>query len=77
MRKPVFSYVNNKDADQPAHLCSLISIFVVYSLDNMISIYAISNVSRLKQVSVAEQAGFSFTYLQIPEDMFSRVMDHI
>ena len=34
MRKPVLSYVNNKDADQPAHPRSLISAFVFRFLDS-------------------------------------------
>ena len=29
------SYVNNKDTDQPAHLHSLISVFVIHSLDSI------------------------------------------
>ena len=37
----------NKDADQPAHLCSLISIFIVRCLDSTIPILAISKISRL------------------------------
>ena len=41
------SYVNNKDADQPAHLCSLISIFVICCLDSLISQVSISKISRL------------------------------
>ena len=39
-------YANNKGADQPAHLRSLISTFVVRCLDSMICILAISKVSR-------------------------------
>ena len=39
-------YANNKGADQPAHLCSLISTFVVCCLDSMICILANSKVSR-------------------------------
>ena len=39
-------YANNKDADQPAHPCSLISTFVVRCLDSMICALAISKVSR-------------------------------
>ena len=39
-------YANNKGADQPAHLHSLISTFVVHCLDSMICILAISKVSR-------------------------------
>ena len=37
----IMSYVNNKGADQPAHLGSLISTFVVCCLDHIISILAI------------------------------------
>ena len=39
-------YAKNKGADQPAHLRSLISTFVVCCLDSMICILAISKVSR-------------------------------
>ena len=38
-------YANNKGADQPAHLRSLISAFVVRCLDSIIPILAISKVS--------------------------------
>ena len=59
-------YANNKDADQPAHPCSLISIFVVRFFDStcIISIDALLNMSRLYLVSEAEPAGFSLTWLQ-------------
>ena len=40
-------YANNKGADQPAHLRSLISTFAVHCLDSMICILAISKVSRI------------------------------
>ena len=39
-------YANNKGADQPVHLRSLISTFVVRCLDSKICILAISKVSR-------------------------------
>ena len=43
MRKPVFAiYANNKDADQPVHLHSQISVFVVRCLDSIMLILAIS-----------------------------------
>ena len=41
MTKPVLPYANNKDADQPAHLRSLISVFVVWCLDRIIPILSI------------------------------------
>ena len=40
MRKPVLAYANNKGADQPAHPRSLISNFVVRSLDSVIHVTA-------------------------------------
>ena len=39
-------YANNKGADQPVHPRSLMNAFVVYCLDSMIFILAISTVSR-------------------------------
>ena len=56
-------YANNKDADQPVHLCSLISVFAVLSVDS-ISIDVISKISRLLLVSVAEQAGLNLFWSQ-------------
>ena len=47
MRKPVLPYANNKGADQPAHPRSLISTFVVRSLDSIIHVLAKSEISRL------------------------------
>ena len=38
---------NNKGADQPAHLRSLISAFVVCCLDSIISVESIAEISRL------------------------------
>ena len=50
-------YANKKSADQPAHPRSLVSAFVVHCLDSIISILAISNISRLWLASLAAQAG--------------------
>ena len=55
-------YANNKGEDQPAHLRSLISTFIIRCLYSIISILAQSKLSRLSVVSVAEQAGLSLTY---------------
>ena len=57
-------YANNKGADQPAHLHSLISTFVCFQV-SLVIILAESKISRL--VSVAEQAGLSLTWLQTPK----------
>ena len=40
------SYANNKGADQPAHLHSLISAFVVHSLGNIISLVSRSEIGE-------------------------------
>ena len=68
----LMSYVNNKGADQPAHPRSLISTFVVRCLDSMMCILAVSKVSRLQLIPVAEQTSLSLTWSKIPEDTFSR-----
>ena len=44
MRKPGYAIVNNKGADQPAHVRSLISTFVVHCLDSLIPILAKSKI---------------------------------
>ena len=41
------SHANNKGADQPAHLRSLISAFVVRCLDSIISLESVAEISRL------------------------------
>ena len=45
MRKPVLPHGNNKGPDQPAHLRSLISTFVVRCLDSIISLVSMSEIS--------------------------------
>ena len=56
-------YVNIKDADQPAYPRSLINVFVVRGMDDIIPIVGVSSISRLWLASVAEQAGSSLTWL--------------
>ena len=50
-------FESNKGADQPAHLRSLISAFVIRSLESFISKFAKREISTFDPVSVAEQAG--------------------
>ena len=64
-------YRNNKGADLPAHLHSLISAFFVHCLDSIIGILAKSKISSLFLVYIAEPANLSLTGSKIPEDMFS------
>ena len=63
-------YENNTGTDQTAHPRSLISAFVVRCLDSIIPILAISKISRLELAAVAEQAGLSLTWSQIPKTGF-------
>ena len=63
-------YANNKGADQPAHLHSLISVFVVRCLDSIIPLVSISKISSLHLASVAAQAGLSLPLLQNPKTGF-------
>ena len=55
-------FANNKGADQPAQLCSLISTFVICLLESMISNLAISAISIFYLVSEVEQTGFGMTW---------------
>ena len=50
--------MNNKDADQPAHLFSLISSFVVHCVDSMMPMVALSKISRHQLASLTKKASF-------------------
>ena len=64
-------YANNKDADQPAHPRSLISVFVVRCLASIISLASIFAISWL--AFFCSWAGQFESYLvENPEDRFSR-----
>ena len=65
------SYANNKGTDQPAHLRSLISAFVVCCPDSVKSLVSVTKISSLMLASVAEQASLSLTWSETPEDTFS------
>ena len=66
MRKPA----NNKGANQPAHLRSLISAFVVCYLDSIITLVSISEILSLYIAFEAEQPGLSLTWLQTRRQVF-------
>ena len=57
---------NNKGADQPALLRSLISAFVIYLLECIISKLATSEISIFQAVAVAEQGGLDMTFSETP-----------
>ena len=62
MRKPILPYADNKGADQPAHLHSLNSAFVVRCLDSIIPLVSKSEISSHYLASVAAYAGLSITW---------------
>ena len=64
-------YANNTGADQPAHPRSLISPFAVHSLDSIMPVVSISEISSLYPASVAAQAGLCLTLSETPDDRFS------
>ena len=63
-------YANNKDADQPAHLVGLISIFLARFKSNIISIDAILTILRLKLASETEWNGLSYKVAQLRRQVF-------
>ena len=70
-------HANNKGADQPAHLHSLINAFVVRCLDSIIPLVSIHKISSLYLPCVAAQACLSLTWSQTPEGRFSHDMAHM
>lgn len=69
--KKTLPYKKNKNADQFAHPCRLISVFTG-CLDSIIAILAIPvPIPRLLLASSAERANFSLTWLQIFDGRFS------
>ena len=66
-RNPVFGEgVNNKGAEEPAHTHSLISAFVIHSLESIMSKLA----AFFCLVSVAEQAALDMTWSNSPKTGF-------
>ena len=63
-------FANNTGADQPAHLRSLISTFVIHFLESIISKLAISEISIFHLVPVAEQSGLSLALSETPKTGF-------
>ena len=64
-------YANNKCADQPAHLRSLISAFVFRCLDSIKHLLAIAEISSLYLTSVAALAGLCLIWSRTPKTGFS------
>ena len=62
----------NKVADQPAHSRSLISAFVIRSVERIIATVATGKLSGSQLVSEAEQIGLRMTWSEDQKDSFSR-----
>ena len=62
----LWGFVNNKGADQPVHLCSLISAL----LESIISKLATSKISIFKLDSIAEETGLSLDMSATPKTGF-------
>ena len=57
-------YANNKGADQPTHPRSLVSVFIVRCLDNIIPLVSISEISSLYLASETAHAGLCLPWSQ-------------
>ena len=67
---PILLHSNSKGADQSAHAHSLISAFVIHSLESFISNLAICETLTVLLVSVGEQTGLSLIRSQTPKSGF-------
>ena len=77
-RKPVFrGFANNTGTDQPAHLCSLISAFVIRFLESTICKLATGEISIFYIVSVAEETVLKLALSETHGDRFCCVKAHI
>ena len=63
-------FANNKGADQPAHLRSLISAFVIRFFENIICKLATGEISIFKIVSVAEETSLNLALTGTPKTGF-------
>ena len=63
-------FANNTGTDQPAHLHSLISAFVIHFLESIISKFATSEISIFYLVPVAEETGLSLVFSETAKTGF-------
>ena len=66
-KKKTLLHANNKDADLPAHPCSLIGIFVMRFLESIMAAFATCKDLIFQLVSVSEQTGLSLIWLSQPQ----------
>ena len=63
-------FANNKGADQPEHVCSLISTFFIRLIKSITSKLVTSTFSNFYLVSVAEETGLNLTLSETPKTGF-------
>ena len=63
-------FVNNKGSDQNAHMCSLISTFVIRYLKSIVAKLAPYQISIIWLVYVTEETGFSLLLSETPKTGF-------
>ena len=63
-------FANNTGADQPVHMHSLISAFVIHFLESIICNLATGEISIFKLVSVAEETSLKLTLSETPKTGF-------
>ena len=63
-------FVNNKAADQPAHLRTLVSVFVIYILESIRSNITACEISIFLVLSVANKTGLSLALLETLKTRF-------
>ena len=64
-------FANNKGTDQPAHLRSLISAFVIHLLESIIYRLATNEIPLFLLVAVAEQTGLNLNLSETRRQVFS------
>ena len=62
----------NKGEDQPAHMCSLFSAFVIHLLKSIISRFTMNENLNFRLVSIADQAGLNLTLSEPRRQVFLR-----
>ena len=72
MRKPVYAMCDKKGSDQPAHMCSLISAFIICRLDSIIPWIAISKNFKTLASLCRWVSWLCLTWSQTHKDTFSR-----
>ena len=68
---------NNKGADKPAHMCRLISIYVIHLLESIILKLTTCEILRFKLICVAVAGWFEYHFVGNSEDRVCQVEAHL